>query len=134
MKRRLLLLLPIIAGCTTPLTPGQLAARAMIEPTSSLCAVVVLSPGPDAVRAAEDEIASRHATCDWDEARAIAQVQIQRKQAEADAQQARQQANAAALMGASAALLQQSGPRYYAPAPTQTTCIQQGVFLNCNSY
>lgn len=132
MRRLCALLLPALAACATHLTPGQLAARASIEPTPNLCAITLLSPPDDVLKAAQDEIAGRHATCDWEQARAIAQLQIQQRQAQAEEQQARQ-ANAMALMGASAQLLQQSGPHYYAPPPTQTTCVQQGVFLNCNS-
>lgn len=126
-----------LCACTFHPTPGELMARAMIEPTPNLCAVVLLSQRPDEVKAAEDEISSRHATCNWDEARAVAQTQIAQKQAEAQAQEQADQARQANLMNAlaiSGALLQQSGPHYYSPPPAQTTCVQQGIFMHCNSY
>ena len=49
-------------------------------------------------------------------------------------EQQAQQANYWNAMAASAVLLQESGPHYYAPPPTQTTCVQQGVFMNCTTH
>lgn len=113
-------------------TPEQLAAAAKTEATPNLCAITLMG-NPAIAKAAQEEIEARRATCDWQQAQAIAQTYIAQQQAKIQEQQARQ-ANAMALFGASALFLQQSGPRSYAPSPVNTTCVQQGVFMNCNSY
>lgn len=120
-----------LAGCATYYSPAQLATAAKAESTPNLCAIALMAPPLRVLNAAENEIAARGAKCDWDQARAIASTQMERQQAQREEQQQRN----AMLLGLSAALLQQSGPRpYSSPPPMQTSCIQQGVFLNCSSY
>lgn len=123
----------ILAGCAAQYTPEQLAARAKEDSTPNLCAITLMAPPMSVLNAAENELHARSATCDWEQAKAIAANYYARQQAAAEARQA-QQANAMALMGMSALFLQQSGPHYYAPPPVNTTCQQQGVFMNCTSY
>jgi hypothetical protein len=138
MKKMPIFLVIALAGCATRLTPGQLMARAMIQPTQNLCATLLLSSDPDVLKAAQDEITSRHATCDWEQAKAIAEVQIEKQQAAAEQERnerAARMANAAALMSVSGALLQQSRPQPVQPAvPTTTNCHQMGAYWNCTSY
>ena len=121
-----------LAGCTVPYTAAQLADMATKEPTPNLCALTLMAPPMPVLDAAENELHARNATCDWNQAKAIAEAQYARQAAQAQQQAA--QANFMNALGASAMLLQQSGPRYYSAPPVQTTCIQQGVFTNCNSY
>lgn len=121
MKRLgVLAALPLLHACA--LTPAQLAARAREDTTPNLCAAtLVLSAA--AVKAAEDELAARGATCDWEQARAIAETYL-----------ARQQAARAAMFGMGMTMLQQSGPTQIAPAPTTTNCRWLGNVWNCTSY
>lgn len=123
----------VLCGCATHYTPAQLAHRAAIETTPNLCAITLMAPAPEVMNAAENELRDRAATCDWEQARAIAETQMERMQAQEEAKQQRIQ-NSMQMLSAGAMLLQQSGPHYYSPPPVQTTCVQQGVFTNCTSY
>lgn len=122
-----------LTGCATHYTAGQLANMAKHESTPDLCAITLMAPAAAVMNAAENEIRARAASCDWDQARAIAETQMERAQAQQEAKQQRAQNNMA-MFGAAAMLLQQSAPHYYGAPPIQTTCIQQGVFTNCTSY
>lgn len=133
MKRSILCLCMALAGCAMQYTPEQLSAKAKEESTPNLCAITLMAPPMAVLDAAENEIHARNATCDWNQARAIAEAQYARQTAQAQQQQATQ-TNFMNALGASALLLQQSGPRYYSAPPAQTTCVQQGVFMNCQSY
>lgn len=125
--------LSMLCGCATHYSPAQLAEQARVETTPNLCAITLMAPPAAVMNAAENELQARAASCDWNQARAIAETQMERAQAQ---QQIKQQriANSMQMLGAASVLLQQSGPHYYAPPPVQTTCIQQGVFTNCTSY
>ena len=135
MRRMIALTVACLAGCGTviPYTDAQLAAKAKEDSTPNLCAITLMAVPPRVLNAAMNEIQARNAQCDWEQAKAITAAYYARQQAAAEAQQA-QQANFINALAVSGALLQQSGPRYYGPAPTQTTCVQQGVFLNCNTH
>lgn len=123
-----------LSGCAAPYfyTDAQLAAKAKEDSTPNLCAITLMAPPLRVMNAAMNEIKARAATCDWDQAKAIADEYYARQQATAATQQA-QQANLINGLAVSGALLQQAGPHAY-PGPSQTTCIRQGAFLNCNSY
>lgn len=123
----------MLSACAVPYTPEQLAAKAKEDSTPNLCAITLMAPPMSVLNAAENEIQARGATCDWEQARAIADAQYARQQAAADAKQA-QMNQSMMMMGMGAALLQQSGPHYYAPPPVQTQCVQQGIYMNCSSY
>lgn len=88
---------------------------------------------PAVKAAAQNELINRTAQCDWDQARAIAEMHIQEQQAAAEQQQA-QAANNAAMLGAAAVMLQQSQPHYIQPTPTSTNCRWVGPNWVCNSY
>ena len=133
MKKAVLALAVLVSACAVPYTPEQLAAKAKQDSTPNLCAVTLMRISEAVTNAAMNEIEARGGTCDWQQAQAIAETQLAKKQAEADAKQAQMQ-QSMMMMGMGAALLQQSGPHYYAPPPVQTSCIRQGIYMNCTSY
>lgn len=132
MKRLGFALLPLIAACAMQPTPERLAALAKTDTTPNLCAATLVLP-PAFIKAAQDELAVRSATCDWEQAKAIAETYIARQQAQ---EQLRQQnaANMMAVLGPSAALLQQSSPQPYPGEPVTTNCRWLGSTWTCNSY
>lgn len=133
MHKRSLLVVLLLSACASEYTPKQLADIAKTDATPNLCAATLTGYAP-VVKAANDELQARQAQCDWQQAQAIAQANYARKQAEIQERQTRQ-ANAMAMMGVGAAIMQQSGPRT-APSssPSNLSCVQQGVFTNCTAF
>lgn len=133
MRKGIVILAACLVGCATRFTPEQLAAKAREETTPNLCAITLMAVPLPVLNAAENEVRARNAQCDWDQAKAITAQYYARQQAQAAANQA-WQANLINALATSSALLQQSGPHYYSAPPVHTTCVQQGVFMNCDSY
>lgn len=127
------LLITTSTACAAEYTPQQLAEIARGDATPNLCAATLSGYAP-VVKAATEELESRHAQCDWQQAQAIAQASYARKQLEIQEKQARQ-ANALAIMGMGAAFIQQTAPTQpITPQPSTMNCVQQGVFTNCTAF
>lgn len=125
MKTIIALFAVLLSACAMQPTSEQLAAMAKTDTTPDLCAAtLVLSPA--AVKAAQNELMSRGATCDWNLARAKAELYLEQKR--------EQQQNAMMALGMGAQMMQQSGPRVLTPAPVMATCQQMGYFTNCQTY
>lgn len=125
----------MLSACATPFTPEQLAAKAKEDSTPNLCAITLMGVSVAVTNAAMNEIQARGETCDWKQAGAIAEAQMTQRRLAEEAQHERSHAFVNNLATA-ATIMQQSGAgqRYYAPAPVQTHCIQQGIYMNCSSY
>lgn len=120
-------LLGFLAGCG--LSPAY--QRASLENASNfeVCyAAADMRGGGWAVRrsAANQIVAERGLRCDYEQMARIHTLQ--------SVQDANQMAASAALMNASATLMQQAQPRYLPASPSQVSCVQQGVFTNCSAY
>lgn len=95
--------------------------------------VLALSACASPEEIARKQAAEDHAFCSsvWgDVQQGYANCRMMKQQQRYAAQQ--NGAALSALMGMQ--LLQNSQPRYYAPAPSTTSCVNQGVFTNCTSY
>ena len=132
MKRLGFALLPLAAACAMQPTPERLAALAKDDTTPNLCAAILALP-PAYATAAQNELTSRSASCDWEQAKAIAETYIARQQAQEQLRQ-HNMANMMSVLGTSAALLQQAGPKPYPGSPAITNCRWLGSTWTCSSY
>lgn len=110
----------LVTGCATPLTYDQQRQQAKFNTVDELCLVTIIRPEYRA--AAEDEIAERKATCDWQKVQLMMQArQMQSQQQAADARE----------LSNTLYMLNSLQPRYTAPKPAYTTCNRVGNGVTC---
>lgn len=99
--KKYLVLVALLAGCATPLTYDQQRNLARQDDVDTLCMVTIIKP--EYKQAAEDELAYRGASCDWNKVRAMIQARGQARPSND------------ATMAYGIQMLNNSGPRYMAP-------------------
>lgn len=110
-----------LTSCAAP-TYETLRAKARTDNNDTLCLVQIVRP--QYAHVAQDELASRGITCDWEKTKMQAQAYIQQNQAS--------QAVGAAQLGIADQMLQNSGRRPYPNTGFNCVTTQNGPFTNTN--